>query len=321
MMVKVMDLLTSEDNRWLIVTILPVAVMSFGIITGAQWYHTVWKLYPQLVNYPDEVHFFLTLMYSFIFMIAVLCIYHYRDDVSFAMSNMKSVEEKLGRVRRAKQFFITVAISILAIVLISAIAIEQMFTLRYLNSLHFYILLGFYAIIAGIMIKSYYQIRNVVNVKYKSETRMEMNLDLLWFITLAVSAMLTVFAIDALKKAYQIEYSFAKLYPDNASFLFFLVWSLVLMGAFLVCLSLSRDLKATESDAESRKLLRRVFAKMAVSSLAAILVTAYLTDHTYQIQFFNSLPFYGVLGVYGIITFGIYMLYKYVLDVARGRWS
>jgi magnesium-transporting ATPase (P-type) len=150
---------------------------------------------------------------------------------------------------------------------------------------------------------------------------MEMNLDLLWFITLAVSAMLTVFAIDALKKAYQIEYSFAKLYPDNASFLFFLVWSLVLMGAFLACLSLSRDLKATESDAESRKLLRRVFTKMAVSSLAAILVTAYFVDHTYQIQFFNSLPFYGVLGVYGIITFGIYMLYKYVLDVARGRWS
>jgi hypothetical protein len=311
MMVKVMDLLTSEDNPWLIVTILPVAVMSFGIVTGAQWYHTVWKLYPQLVNYPDEVHFFLTLMYSFIFIIAVLCIYHYRDDVSFAMSNMKSVEEKLRRVRRAKRFFITVAISILAIVLMSAIAIEQMFTLRYLNSLHFYILLGFYAIIAGIMIKSYYQIRNVVNVKYKSKTGMGMNLDLLWFITLAVIAMLTVFAIDALKKAYQIEYSFAKLYPDNSSFLFFLAWSLVLMGAFLVCLSLSRDLRATESDAESRKLLRRVFTKIAVSSLAAILVTAYFVDHTYQIQLFNNLSFYGLLQAYAIMVFGMYALYKW----------
>jgi hypothetical protein len=96
------------------------------------------------------------------------------------------------------------------------------------------------------------------------------------------------------------------------------MWSLFLVGVFMVCLAYSDDLRATEP---KLKLARRVFAKVAVSTLTAMLVAAYLADHIYQIQFFNSLPFYGLLGVYGVIAFGIYMYYKYLLDVARGRWG
>ncbi len=154
---------------------------------------------------------------------------------------------------------------------------------------------------------------------------MERNMSfvLLWFTALAVFVMLSVVGVGMLREAYiyRIEYqgfSFAKLYPIDASFLLFLLWSLFLVGAFLLCIAYGDNLEATESNL---KLARRVFAKVAVSTLTAILVTAYLADHIYQIQLFNSFPFYGLLGVYGIIAFGIYMYYKYLLDVARGRWS
>jgi hypothetical protein len=150
-----------------------------------------------------------------------------------------------------------------------------------------------------------------------------MSFDLPLFTALAVFVMLSVVGVGMLREApiYRIEYrgfSFAELYPIDASFLLFLMWSLFLVGVFMVCLAYSDDLGATEP---KLKLARRVFAKVAVSTLAAMLVAAYLADHIYQIQFFNSLPFYGLLGVYGIIAFGIYMCYKYLLDVARGRWS
>jgi hypothetical protein len=144
--------------------------------------------------------------------------------------------------------------------------------------------------------------------------------DLPWFTTLAVLVVLSVVGVGMLREAYiyRIEYrgfSFAKLYPTDASFLLFLLWSLFLVGALLLCYAYSRDSDAIESDAESRelerKLLRRVFMKVAVSSLAAMLGAAYLADHFYQIQFFNSIPFYGLLGVYAITAIGIYMLYKY----------
>jgi magnesium-transporting ATPase (P-type) len=154
--------------------------------------------------------------------------------------------------------------------------------------------------------------------------------DLLWFATLAIVAMLSVVSVGMLREApmYRMQFqgfSFARLYPIDASFLFTLVWSLFLVVAFLLCFAYSRDLTSAKSDAESReaevKLARRLFAKIAVSSLAAMLVAAFLADHIYQIQFFNSFLFYGLLGVYAITIGGIYMLYKYLLDVARGRWS
>ncbi len=151
-----------------------------------------------------------------------------------------------------------------------------------------------------------------------------MSFDLLWFTALTIATMLSLAAVDMLREApiYRMEYqgfSFAKLYPIDASFLFFLMWSLFLVGAFLLCVTAySDDLGVTMW---KLKLARRVFAKVAVSTLAAILVAAYLVDHAYQIQLFNSLLFYGLLGVYGIIAFGIYMYYKYLLDVARWRWS
>jgi hypothetical protein len=91
------------------------------------------------------------------------CIYCYGEyEIYPAMSNLPR-EEKLSLVRKVAQLYIKVAVSVLAIILISAFAIDHIFALQYLPSTYFHVLLVFYAIVAGVMAGTYCHLRNAAN--------------------------------------------------------------------------------------------------------------------------------------------------------------
>jgi hypothetical protein len=153
----------TEDNLWLMVFIVPAIVVAVLTVQGVYAHYVVWVTDPRWLNYPADVYFFIDYAWGFFFMIMGLCIYGYGQfEIYPAMSNL-SREEKLSLVRKVAQLYIKVAVSVLAIILTSAFAIDHIFALQYLLSTYFHVLLVFYAIVAGVMAGTYCHLRNAAN--------------------------------------------------------------------------------------------------------------------------------------------------------------
>jgi magnesium-transporting ATPase (P-type) len=153
----------SEENLWLMVFIIPAVVVAILTVLGVDALHAAWVKDPRWFNYPTEFYFFFDWTWGFFLIIMAFCIYCYGEyEIYPAMSNLPR-EEKLSLVRKVAQLYIKVAVSVLAIILISAFAIDHIFALQYLPSTYFHVLLVFYAIVAGVMAGTYCHLRNAAN--------------------------------------------------------------------------------------------------------------------------------------------------------------
>jgi hypothetical protein len=155
----------TEDNLWLMVFIVPAVVVAVLTVQGVYVHYVAWVRDPRWLNYPADAYFFFDFAWGFFFIIMGFCIYCYsKYEIYPAMSNLPR-EEKLRLVRKVAQLYIKVAVSVLAIILISAFAIDHIFALQYLLSIHFHVLLVLYAVVAGVMTGTYCRLRNAANVQ------------------------------------------------------------------------------------------------------------------------------------------------------------
>jgi hypothetical protein len=160
---KVVRSAFTEDNLWLMVFIIPAVVVAVLTVQGVHAHYVAWVRDPRWLNYPADAYFFFDFMWVLFFMVMGLSVYcHGECEIYPAMSNL-SREEKLRLVRKVAQLYIKVAISVLAIIVISAFAIDYIFALQYLLSTYFHVLLVFYAIVAGVMAGTYCHLRNAAN--------------------------------------------------------------------------------------------------------------------------------------------------------------
>ena len=161
--IKVVRSVFTEDNLWLMVFIIPAVIMAILTVGGVHAHYVAWVRDPRWLNYPTDAYFFFDFAWGFFFIIMGFCIYCYGEyEIYPAMSNLPR-EGKLRLVRKVAQLYIKVAVSVLAIIVISAFAIDHIFALQYLLSTHFHVLLVLYAVVAGVMAGTYCRLRNAAN--------------------------------------------------------------------------------------------------------------------------------------------------------------
>jgi hypothetical protein len=145
------------------VFIIPAVIMAVLTVGGVHAHYVAWARDPRWLNYPADAYFFFDFAWGFFFIIMGFCIYCYGEyEIYPAMSNLPR-EGKLSLVRKVARLYIKVAVSVLAIIVISAFAIDHIFALQYLLSTYFHVLLVFYAIVAGVMAGTYCHLRNAAN--------------------------------------------------------------------------------------------------------------------------------------------------------------
>jgi hypothetical protein len=142
---------------------VPAVIVAVLTVWGVHAHYVAWMRDPRWLNYPADAYFFFDFAWGFFLIVMAFCIYCYgKYEIYTAMSNLPR-EEKLRLARKVAQLYIKVAVSVLAIILASAFAIDHIFALQYLLSTHFHALLVLYAVVAGVVAGTYCYLRNAAN--------------------------------------------------------------------------------------------------------------------------------------------------------------